>query len=196
MRPSWTLRDGKWVRPETNEVDSRPFPGITDGHPPGMNTGRRPKPGEKCHKPSDSLLRDLYRVQDETRQEALAKRRERVFELDRGLDSGQVRVDPSLRLGIPAVAVPMPNGVTQFVPEDRVPEVERERLERDAEARRVLSQPAPFGGGGEEFRAGDGERVVVSEDITGAIPAVRDRSLDVAEFTSWTPRRNPDHRML
>src|SRR5688572_16361337 len=101
MRPQWTLKDGKWVRPETNEVDSRPFPGITPGCPPGVNTGRRPEAGYKGFKPSDSLLRDLYRVQDETRAEALEKRRQRVFELDRGLDSGAVRVDPSLRLGVP-----------------------------------------------------------------------------------------------
>lgn len=133
-KPTWTLRrnpgtgKNEWVRPGTGEVDSSaPRHDLSQGLP-GVVVGARPRPGEKCHKPSEELLRQLNAVQDETRKENQTRKRERFNEIDRDFETGKRKMDKDVHLGVPTVAVPTENGAVRYVVADKVPEDVQARL--------------------------------------------------------------------
>jgi len=187
-RVSWVLRknpatgQSEWVKPETGEVDLRAREAYDFAEPPRVNVGARPRPGEKCYKPSEDLLRDLSRVSDDAEKARKAKAREHLAELDRGFVTGKYRMDPTLRLGMPVAAVPREGGGRDYVSADKAPA-------RREEAPPAVEAPS----GNADF--GD---VIVTEDpsVPASPPTEPTPHIDFGEFSQWTPMRNDHKRML
>lgn len=138
-RVSWTLRDGKWVRPETGEVDSSPPPHRDADHYASLGrvVGVRPREGDNCFKPSEDLLRSLNRAQDDKAKAKREKLREGFIQIERDFDSGKRRMDPDVHIGTGCVAVPTSEGGVRYVREDRVPEAERLKIAKEREEARL-----------------------------------------------------------
>lgn len=128
MRSRWILQDGKWINSVTSEVDSRPGAGCQDG-PPRVNTGQRPKPGERCFAPSESMQRDLRNRQKAMEEARLARRREKWLQLDRDIEAGKVRVDPTATLGSAVVEV-KEGDVRHIVRADKLSNDEKRRAKQ------------------------------------------------------------------
>lgn len=229
-RVSWTLRTNpitgrnEWVRPGTNEVDSRRAPEC-DFSSIGAIVGARPKKGEQCYKGSEDLIRSLTNEAEAARREVRELRRKRVRETARDLETGKVKIDPELVIGMPTFSVPLANGAKIIVREDRVAESERLRIEAERERaledkrERVAREEAAR----EEVERAERPRRPVSEvlkecqrqieeaktepapvthifeggDGPAALPPTDPTPhVDQAKFEQWTPQRNPYRRML
>lgn len=179
-----------WVRVGTAEGASSQTP--RDGEhfrSVGISTGARPKKGETCYKPSESLLHDLQRVQDDSAKEAIAKKKERIAQIGREFDAGIRKMDPDVRMGMPIIAVPEDNGATRYVPAERVPEDDRARIERlreskqraEAELAAALRETP-----GARSQAGISQVVQDTYDPDSVIrPTEPPKHLDQAAFLSW-----------
>jgi hypothetical protein len=212
---SWTLKDGKWVRPGTGEVDSRELPPRDWSEPPRVNVGARPRRGDKPFKPSEDLLRSLNNSQKAMEEAERAKTRADLEQRLRDLDAGKISVDPEATLATPVVRVDH-GDKTRYVRADRLEPAEKARIERQGEAaheekRRKQAQ---------EIAARIKERGASAADISSVgrplpapgvfiteesgsqlplIPAQPDagtRSVDRVEFQTWSPMRNTTKRFI
>lgn len=200
----WVVRENKltgkveWINDATGEADSFPPQQRSADYwkSIGFNFGARPKKGEKCHKPSDSLLHDLNRAEDRKRAASKERRREKLMEIDRDLQTGKRKVDEDVSIGTPRFSVPTENGGVRIVREDKVSEAEKERIERQRDAEAAARNPAPVTAAGP-----DPERVGVFE-INGAtpentIPAGPVKSTPEAWIGQWNPSyRNAERRFF
>jgi hypothetical protein len=217
-RVSWTLKDGKWVRPETGEADSRQFGGVRECCDAGTvrtGTGARPKRGEKPYKPSEDLLRSLNRTQQNAERDVQAERFAALEQRLRDIESGKVVVDPDATLATPVVRVE-DGDRTHYVRADHATDdvkakSERQRASREEDARKkhavdvakkmrergqiagslaAVGKPLPPPG------------VFLTEDPTAmqnvmpAMPDASTRGVDPVQFQTWTPTRNEGRRFF
>lgn len=111
----------EWVRPGTNEVDSRSPPPRDWSAPPNVNVGARPKPGDL--RPSEPLLRSLGNAQREADERRKAERFARLEQLERDIASGKLRVHDEAKVGGDNVILER-DGSMHVVPRENAPERE------------------------------------------------------------------------
>jgi hypothetical protein len=213
---SWTLKDGRWVRPETGEVDSRELPPRDWSAPVRVNVGSRPKKGEKPYKPSEDLLRSLNNSQRAMEEAERAKFRAALEQRARDIDAGKIIVDPDVTVATPVVRVDE-GDKTRYVRADRMDPAQKERIDRAREA----SQEEARRKQAAEIAARMKERGTVASDLAAVgrplpapgvfiteeggsqlplLPAQPDastRGVDRVDFiTNWTPMRNPGKKFI
>ncbi len=208
MQPTWTGKYNpqtervEWVLVGTPAAVSSPTPQRDASHfrSVGINTGARPKQGEKCFKPSESLLHDLTRAQDEKTKAKRDKLREDFIQIERDFDSGKRRMDEDVRMGTPVVAVPNGQGGVRYVREDRVPEQDRLRIEREREEARIAALPPEPVAAAPEQPAFDGNVAVFeggAADHANTIAATGPVPTLSQDWLSWPAQtRNDSKRML
>lgn len=205
-------RTSRWVHAETGEADLREPPGIVAGSPPGVNTRRRPKPGEKPHKPSEELKRSLNRSVDDMERQRVQAQRDALEQKLREIDAGRITVDPDATIATPVVRID-DGEKTHYARADRVPAnvkaraakhlehtlEEKRRMQAIETAKRMKERgeiAASLAAVGRPQPA-----LGIRSDATGVecLPPGMDastRGVDAAAFQTWNPERNPTKRFL
>lgn len=209
----WTLRknpetgQSEWVRPGTNEVDSRPSAWqFEPGDRPLVNAGARPT--RASLKPSESLLRSLRSKQHEAEVRSRADRRKRLEELDRGIEEGRVIVHPEARTGGDNVVIPREGGGVVVLPREAasardLAAAERVRAEREARAAEAnrRAQAESEAEQADEFKRAVAsiprEQVAEAQNQAQAPPTAMQRPVAISEgHDPSLPKPEPPKRSL